>query len=145
MSQTHRLQQKIDAHTEAVSAFLAQLEAWCDAHDLHPGVAGPVGLMMDEWLTNLVMHAYRGAGGAVEIEAEAPSPDRLELLVRDWGPPFDPTHAREPDLALSLDDREPGGLGIHFMRRMATHMDYVRRGDANELRFGKAAGTKAFD
>jgi serine/threonine-protein kinase RsbW len=129
MSQIHRLQQKIDAHTEAVSAFLAQLEAWCDAHDLHPGVAGPVGLMMDEWLTNLVMHAYRGAGGAVEIEAEAPSPDRLELLVRDWG----------------LDEREPGGLGIHFMRRMATHMDYVRRGDANELRFGKAAGTKTFD
>jgi len=139
MTSPRRLRQTIEASAQAASAFLSRLQDWCDEGGIHPGVAGPVGLMMDEWLVNLRTHAYGGRGGPVEITIDAPSPRRLDVLVRDQAPPFDPTAMPPPDLHARLEERELGGLGVHFIRRMASQIAYRREGQTNELRFTREA------
>jgi serine/threonine-protein kinase RsbW len=59
--------------------------------------------------------------------------DCLRLQILDDGHPFDARQVPEPDLEQSLEDRQPGGLGISLVRRLARRMDYERRNGMNTL------------
>ena len=37
---------------------------------------------------------------------------------------FDPTKVPEPDLTSSLEDRDTGGLGVHFMRNLMDRIEF---------------------
>jgi serine/threonine-protein kinase RsbW len=57
----------------------------------------------------------------------------VQLCVEDSAPPFNPLLAPEPDLTLPLDQRVPGGLGVHLVRKMMDHLAYQRAGGKNKL------------
>ena len=63
--------------------------------------------------------------------------------IIDNGRAFDPTAAPAPDLSLPLEQRDPGGLGIHLMRRMIDRVEYRRAGGENRLRLEKSAAARA--
>ena len=127
------MSRSFEARSEGVSAFLSFFEEWADDHDLSPTVATPLQLMLDEWLTNVATHGYSGRGGPVEVKVCCGSPDRAEVWVTDAAAPFDPHDAPVPDTTRSLEDRPVGGLGIHFIRRMASRLEYRRVGEQNQL------------
>src|SRR6266568_22951 len=88
---------------------------------------------VDEAVTNVIVHGYRGTPGAVEIEVGG-SGDVLEIRIADRARPFDPTTAPEPDLDLPLERRPRGGMGVHLMRAFADELRYgPRRGGGNEV------------
>ena len=88
---------------------------------------------VDESVTNIIKHGYRGAGGIVEVEMEAAA-GALVVRLRDHAPRFDPTAVPRPDLNLPLERRPPGGMGVHLTRELT---DEVRHespdGWGNEL------------
>jgi serine/threonine-protein kinase RsbW len=81
-----------------------------------------VQLACDEACTNVMEHAYGGDEGPVRVACKL-HPGHLEIQVHDTGKPFDPATVRAPDLEAPLEERETGGLGLHFMRSV---MDDVR-------------------
>ena len=88
---------------------------------------------VDEAVTNVVVHGYRGATGPVEIEVGGDA-ETLEVTIADRAEPFDPTLARAPDLDLPLERRPLGGMGVHLMRAFADELRYApRRGGGNEV------------
>jgi anti-sigma regulatory factor (Ser/Thr protein kinase) len=90
-------------------------------------------LAVDEALTNVIIHGYAGRGGPVEIEI-AGQPGKLVIHLRDAAGAFDPTGVPAPDLNIPLEERTPGGLGIHLMRQVMDQLTYRRRPDGgNEL------------
>ncbi len=76
---------------------------------------------VDECATNIVEHGYRGQPGSIEIEIERVG-ELLTIKLRDQAPAFDPTGVPPPDLTLSLEAREPGGLGVYLARHMVDEM-----------------------
>jgi serine/threonine-protein kinase RsbW len=77
-----------------------------------------VTMAVDEACTNIIEHAYQGEGrGPIECTYQI-GEDRLTVILRDFGTPFDPTAVPPPDLESSLQDRDVGGLGVHFMRNL---------------------------
>ncbi|MCC7208440.1 MAG: anti-sigma factor antagonist [Anaerolineae bacterium] len=88
-------------------------------------------MAVDEWCTNVIQHGYGGGDpdGRIEIALRL-QPYHLVMTITDDSPPFDPTALPEPDPAQPLEDRQPGGLGWFFIRKM---MDIVRY----ELKNGK--------
>lgn len=118
---------------QELPAFFERFEAWADASGVPSGLVAKQGLMLDEWLTNVAVHAYRGNGGPVTVEIDFLPPHSLQSVVRDKGPAFDPTSIPTPDVHACLDDREVGGLGVHFVRRLADRFLYRRDGNCNEL------------
>jgi serine/threonine-protein kinase RsbW len=70
---------------------------------------------VDEWVTNVAVHGYRGAGGPVEIELERDAAG-IAVRVRDRAPVFDPARAPAFDPAVPLERRRRGGMGIHLIR-----------------------------
>ena len=77
----------------------------------------------------------RRIASRVRLDIDA---DSVAAEVIDNGRPFDPTSAPPPDLSLPLEQRPPGGLGIHLMRELMDGLDYRRSGDSNILRLRKA-------
>lgn len=90
-------------------------------------------LAAEEALVNVISHGYAGRDGKVEIGLKWDA-GHVEIMVRDWGPPFDPlVNAPHVNVDASLEDRDTGGLGIYLMRQVMDEIIYRREGNANIL------------
>ncbi len=88
--------------------------------------------VVDEWVTNVVVHGYRGAGGPIEVELLR-SGDEIVARVRDAAPAFDPATAPAFDPSLPLDRRPAGKIGIHLIRALCDRFEHrVPAGGGNE-------------
>ena len=86
----------------------------------------------EEALVNVICYAYPEEGGHVALDCKM-ADEGLLVEIRDKGVPYNPLAKPGPDTHACLDDRCPGGLGIHFMREMATEVNYKRENDQNRL------------
>ncbi len=94
---------------------------------------GEMVLAVNEAVTNVLIHGYRNKKGEVDVLVESSGPN-LIVRLRDNAPLFDPTSVPTPDISLSLDQRAPGGLGVHMMRQFTDELIYrVTSGGQNEL------------
>lgn len=101
------------------------MEAWA----VPMKVANKVQIAVDEIYSNIVY--YSGAKNA-KITVTA-SDEKLSLLFEDDGIPYDPTTAKEPDISLSAEEREIGGLGIFMVKKMAADIHYENTDGKNML------------
>ena len=92
-------------------------------------VANKVQIAVDEIYSNIVY--YSGATNA-KITVTA-SDEKLSLLFEDDGIPYNPTTAKEPDVTLSAEERDIGGLGIFMVKKMASELDYRYENGKNVL------------
>ena len=84
---------------------------------------------VEEAVTNVISYAR-----ATSIVLTSEVRDAvLRLTVTDDGQPFDPTTAPMADTSIPVDQREEGGLGILFIRRMSDALEYRRENGRNVL------------
>lgn len=85
---------------------------------------------VNEAVANSLLHGYRSEPGYIRLVAES---DKADFLVHlyDQAPPFDPTLVPPPVLGTPLEERPPGGLGIHMMRQFVDELRY-RLDDSGE-------------
>ena len=81
-------------------------------------------LAVDEACANVVLHAYNGRGGEMEITVE-PAAGGVQVTIRDWGRAFDPQTVASPDIEASLEQRRLGGLGLYLMRQVMDEVDFA--------------------
>lgn len=113
---------RMDAQLENLSAIRDFVEDTATRLHAAPAAIPNIVLAVDEMVTNIIEHGYRGQPGSIEIDVSTRE-DALLIQLRDQAPPFDPTTRPPPDLSIPFDDRPPGGLGIFLMRKV---MDDVR-------------------
>jgi len=109
------------------------VETFGRQNGLPPDALFSLNLVLEELFTNALKH-----GGCVGLAAAA----RVSLDARggeiavefaDRGAAFDPASAPAPDFSSSLADRQPGGLGLHFVRQLAREVAYRRSGEWNRV------------
>lgn len=91
-----------------------------------------VQLAAEEACTNVAKYAYPGKDGMIHIVAKVAS-DRLDLIIEDWGVPFDPTAYTVALSQASAEDRPIGGMGIHLIRNYVDGMSFEFRDGKNAL------------
>ena len=101
--------------------------------DMGEGDIYAIQLAVDEACSNVIEHACDGeCEEQIEITCTT-SDDRLTIMVRDHGEPFDPTSAPSPDLDAAIEDRPVGGLGIFLIRQLMDEIRYERLGTAGNV------------
>jgi serine/threonine-protein kinase RsbW len=92
--------------------------------------AHAVHFAIEEMLTNTVKYGHPASPSRVTVEV---LPDTVIARIEDDGRAFNPLKAPTPHLPANLDDRTPGGLGIHIVRQMVSSLAYERRDGRNHL------------
>lgn len=119
-------------------AGLTQLGEWLEGFSSACRLPAPTAFRLDLVLTEAVtnvMDYAKPADSAGQIELTCSLGDgQIEIELADDGPQFDPTARAPASLPASLAEAEPGGLGIHLMRRYTSRFDYRREGGRNILR-----------
>ena len=63
-----------------------------------------------------------------------------KLTFIDEGVEYDPLKKTDPDVSLSAEDREIGGLGIFLVKKIMDGVEYKRDGEKNVLTVVKKLG-----
>jgi serine/threonine-protein kinase RsbW len=112
---------------------IESLSDFLDRQSCGPQALYQAQLAAEEIGTNIIKYGYDDQlEHSITLRVECLA-DCFRLWILDDGHPFDARQAPEPDLEQSLEERQPGGLGISLVRRLARRMDYERRDGINVL------------
>lgn len=89
-------------------------------------------LATDEACTNVIEHAYADREGSIHLVCTVRT-DRLVIQIHDTGVPFNPLEVPPPNLNGPLEERETGGLGLHFMRSVMDEVKFEFDENGNRL------------
>ena len=64
-------------------------------------------------------------------------PSSITISILDWGIPYDPLAKEDPDVTLSADKRDIGGLGVFLAKQVMDEIDYERTDGQNILTMKK--------
>ncbi|MFO7876136.1 MAG: ATP-binding protein [Desulfovermiculus sp.] len=102
--------------------------------DVLPEVTLKIELVLEEVILNIMSYAFgAGQAGTIKTGCALGAPGLFRVRIIDQGRAFDPLAQPDPDTALSLDNRNVGGLGIHLVRQMADQVEYQRQDGQNIL------------
>jgi RNA polymerase sigma factor (TIGR02999 family) len=125
------------SEVERVNHVLRDLWA---RHALPEDFEAPVTMCLEEVLSNVIRHGCL-PGRDYEIQVRYRlldgGPGGIEVEVSDNARPFDPLSLPPPDLALPLEQRRAGGLGVFLVRKMMDEVRYEHRDGRNHLLFRK--------
>ena len=103
------------------------------AQGLNAALLDKVNLGLEEAITNIIKYGYDDDGEhSIEVLLSLAASE-LTIVVADDGHAFNPLAQPEPAKDLRLEQREPGGLGIFFLRKLFDDVDYRRENEKNVL------------
>ena len=108
-----------------------------ESEGLDPHFIRTIDLGLEEAITNVLKYGYDDdREHQIEITFRL-TESELQMVVADDGHEFNPLQQPRPDTGKPLEDREPGGLGIYFLRKLFDEVQYRREAQRNFLTLGK--------
>jgi serine/threonine-protein kinase RsbW len=135
---------ELDGDLRELERLVERVDQFCRAEGLDGEAAFELNLALEELFVNAVLHGgCGGTRGAATVRMWPIADGSVGVEFRDRGAPFNPATAAEPDLTAPLEDRKPGGLGIHLVRRIMSDLEYRRDGEWNQLTMRRAGKHEA--
>ena len=92
-----------------------------------------IDVVIEEIFVNIASYAYKkDEKGFVDISIKNEN-NKIIISFEDMGVPFNPLLKENPDVTLSAENREPGGLGIYMMKKMMDNVEYIYKDNKNIL------------
>ena len=128
----------IEACTENLYQVLAFVDEQLEYLGCSPAVQMRMDLVVEEIFANVANYAYAPQTGSVTVICELESePSAIILTFEDSGVPYDPLKKDDPDVTLSAEERQIGGLGIFMIKKNVDDISYEWRDGKNILRIRK--------
>ena len=97
-----------------------------------------INIAIDELFGNIACYAYSPDVGSATVRVEAiREPLAVMITFIDGGVPYDPLKAAEPDVTLSAEERQVGGLGIYMVKKTMDEIIYEYKDGKNILSIKK--------
>ena len=121
-----------DKNMEAVNAFVHS----CLPSDCTSQIVNKIDLAVEEIFVNIAHYAYNPSVGEAWISASFIN-NVLTVIFKDNGMPFNPIAKEDPDITLSAEERDIGGLGIFLTKQFMDSVDYEYKDGLNVLTIKK--------
>lgn len=122
---------RVENSDHAIASALDKATRWFAGFEIPSATQYFMRLAIEELGTNWMKYSTQTAhadGMAFELLLCA---DKVVLRATDTGPAFNPLEVPPPPETLPPEKRDPGGLGILLLRKMADRMSYERRASMN--------------
>lgn len=97
-----------------------------------------INIAVEELFVNVSHYAYAPATGPITISVNIhDDPKMAEIVLTDSGIPYDPLEKDDPDVGLSAEEREVGGLGIFMVKKSMDLMAYEYTNGQNIVTISK--------
>ena len=97
-----------------------------------------VSVAIEEIFVNVAHYAYEGTEGDVDFSITFDEATRtVSFVMKDRGIPFNPLERPDPDITLSVEEREIGGLGIFITKKTMDSVTYCYENGENILTMTK--------
>jgi sigma-B regulation protein RsbU (phosphoserine phosphatase) len=122
------------AKTEALTDVLAFTEQILEKHDCSMKLQTAICVAIEEVFVNVAHYAYGETQGDVKFDIAFDKQSReITFRMADKGVPFNPLNKPEPDITLSAEEREIGGLGIFITKKTMDLVSYAYEKGENVL------------
>ena len=128
----------VEAKDENLAQVLAFVDAQLETLDCPPKTQMQLDMAVEEIFVNIAHYAYAPEIGNVTVQVEtAREPKNVTVTFFDRGVPYDPLAKPDPDVTLSAEDRQIGGLGIYMVKKSMDDVRYEYRDGQNILTLKK--------
>ena len=128
---------KLDNRLSEIERLASELELFCDQEKLPVKTCLELNLILEEAVTNIISYAYNDSASHLISVSLQRRGDRVEIAIEDDGIGFNPLDAPTPRMSGDIDELEPGGLGIHLIRKLTDEAAYSREKGYNTLKLTK--------
>ena len=131
MDMTERI---FPAKTKALPDILGFVEETLEGFECPMKTQVAVCVAIEEVFVNVANYAYGDGEGDVTLSIGWEAADRtVTFRMADKGIPFDPLKKPDPDITLSAEEREIGGLGIFITKKTMDRVTYAYENGENIL------------
>lgn len=128
----------VDAKAENIQEVTDFINKELEAISCPPRARMQIDVAIDEIFGNIVNYAYGPEEGQATVTfEEIKEPHFVVIAFTDTGMPYDPTKNGDPDITLSAEDREVGGLGIFLVKNTMDDISYEYKEGKNILKITK--------
>ena len=106
-------------------------------HEQVPNKDIKLDLVIEEIFVNIAKYAYKDSQGKCSLTIQNDVEGKLDFIFEDSGIPFNPLENKEPDITLSAEERDIGGLGILITKKIMDNIQYKYENNKNVLKITK--------
>jgi serine/threonine-protein kinase RsbW len=133
------VQKKFARTIDALGDIYTFAEEVFASGDVQDSVRMPVHLALEELYVNMVEY-YPDNDNDILLDVSA-TDGRVTVAMTDFDvDPFDVTVPRHVATDLPLEERVPGGLGLHLVQQMVDNLEYEYRDRQSTIKFTKESG-----
>lgn len=128
----------IEALTDNLGQVLAFVDERLEQYDCPMKIMMQIDIAVEEIFVNIANYAYEQDTGKATIQVKV-SEDPLSVAITfiDQGVPYDPLAKADPDITLSAEERQIGGLGIFMVKKSMDDVIYEYKDGSNILTIEK--------
>ena len=126
-----------EARLDRLDEVLAFVDNILESMDCPMKAQMQIDVAVEELYVNIAHYAYAPGVGPADIRVEVEDGPAVAITFVDQGIPYDPLAKPDPDVTLSAEERQIGGLGIYMVKKSMDDMKYRREGDSNVLTIRK--------
>ncbi len=128
----------LDAVVENIDIVTDFVNEQLEQYDCPIKAQMQIDIAIDELFGNIAHYAYNPEVGQATVRVEVLE-DPLSVVITfiDNGIPYDPLSTEDPNITLSAEERQIGGLGIYMVKKSMDEIAYEYKDGQNILRIKK--------
>ena len=124
----------IEATVDNLNTVLGFVDEYLEEINCGMKAQMQIDVAVEEMYVNVANYAYGSGKGMVTVGVdERNEPHAVAIILKDQGVPYDPLAKEDPDITLSANDREIGGLGIYMTKKVMDDILYEYKDGVNIL------------
>ena len=128
----------LDATVENLDTVISFVDEELEKMECSMKTQMQIDVAVEEIFVNIAHYAYTPDTGKATIRLEtSEDPKSIAITFIDSGVPYDPLAKPDPDVTLSAEERQIGGLGIYMVKKSMDDMKYEYKDGHNVLTIRK--------
>ena len=134
---------ELEALTDNLPKVLSFVDEQLEAADCPMKIQMQIDIAVEEIFVNIAHYAYNPDVGTAKVRVEVMgNPPAVDITFIDNGVPYDPLAKADPDVTLSAEKRQIGGLGIFMVKKTMDDVKYEYLDGHNVLTMKKGLVSK---